>query len=93
MAETFAQKKVPEAPVEKPPELSARIISRGPVELHSPIDALGNAATHSRIRSEGAAHSVAQADFQMRVLKNVQEYLPEGAAPLSERFGRLLRSV
>ncbi len=68
------------------------VISRGPTEIHNPIDVMCNASEHSRIR-EGTHRTIAEADRSMRILRNVQECLPEGSAPLSERFGRLLQSI
>ena len=93
MAETFAERKAAApAPVEKD-ELASRVIMRGPVELHSPIDTLGRSAEHMRIPAEGTYHSAAQAESKMRIASNVHNLRLEGTAPLPERLIRALQEV
>lgn len=96
MAESFLDRKaVPVVPVEKAPELSSRVIKRGPSELHSPLDTL-SVASESRTLgrySEGTHHSVSKAAHATKVAANVQEHLNEGTASLHERFIKMLQSL
>jgi hypothetical protein len=97
----FAEKKAePSVPVEKAreehaPELSSRVIRRGPSELYGAIDALSGARENRELgrHSEGTFHSVKTAEHATRVAANVQEHLGEGTAPLHERFIRMLQSM
>jgi hypothetical protein len=98
MAETYAERRA--APVipaekEKPPELSSRVIRRGPAELHSPIDTLSSAKANRELgrHSEGTHHSVQKAAQATVLASNVQMHLNEGSAPLHERFIRMLQSI
>jgi hypothetical protein len=94
MAAKFAEKDVAVvSPVEKAPELASQVIKRGPVEFHSPIDALGEASKNLRIPSEGTYHSVGMADSKARIAMNAQPLVMEGTAPLHERFVKMLQSI
>jgi hypothetical protein len=94
MSATFAEKKAAVvSPVEKAPELVSQVIKRGPAELHSPIDALGECSKNMRTPSEGTYHSVSTADSKMRIASNVQQFMQEGTTPLPERFVKMLQSV
>lgn len=94
MVEVFAEKKAAEKGVEKPPELYSKVISRGPVELYSPLNALDRSATNMRIPSESTYHSVSTADLSLRIAKNVQSLrIGEGTTSLPERFFKLLQNI
>ncbi len=68
-------------------------IERSQAELHSPLDSMARAATHFRMPSETVHASAGEADLHLRILSNVQEHLPEGSAPLTTRFVRMLNTL
>lgn len=68
----------------------ARQLPRITLQVHTPITSMSRGAEHLRMRPESAFPSAAQADFSNRVVRNVQDIMPEGTPSLASRFLRML---
>ena len=62
-------------------------------ELHGTVDVLARTAGHGKVSTDATYADVQKADLGMRVARNAQPYVSEGAASLQERFTRLLNSI
>lgn len=87
MARTVRKRKAGEA-LERVP--TRRALPRVRRQVHSPVATLSRSAAHMRFRPESTYRNMAQADFACKVLGNLSMVAPEGSAPLSTRFLRML---